>query len=122
MVVGNAKALAIVWTLKPMDTFLMLFPQEAPTSLNGVLEKILVLIFSNDQESELIIPHYINIFARILFQNPQFFILFIQQKAQTLQKPDLCSSFLDVWLTVTNRDLWHYFINKDCRRTIWESK
>lgn len=105
LVVANAKDQAIVWTLKPMETLLILFPQQAPNALAPVLQKIFVLIITSGEEADLIIPHYINIFARILFQNPHFFESFISTLAQLEQKSDLLITFLEIWLQKVKKSM-----------------
>lgn len=67
--------LGTTFALRPLETLLTLFPQEAPPVLDTVLQKLLSLILS-DQETDVAVTEYLTIFARIALQNLNFFVSF----------------------------------------------
>jgi len=91
--IGNVKDQAAAWLCKPIEIFIQLFPQESPQYLEPVLQKILAEIFNLSESTPWVVVHYINLFARILLQNPDFFFKFFQRIGiQSL------INFLDVWI------------------------
>ncbi len=47
--IGNVKDEAVMWTLKPVEIFIQLFPTEAPQYLNSLLGKIVLTIIFDSQ-------------------------------------------------------------------------
>jgi len=96
-IIGNLKELPTIWTLEPINIFFQLFPTEAFTYLQNLLQKILILLLTS-QESDLVKVHYISIFARCLLGNKEAFFSFFQNVSQTSNNPNLFFNFLDLWI------------------------
>eukprot|EP00027_Filamoeba_sp_ATCC50430_P004390 CAMPEP_0168548608 /NCGR_PEP_ID=MMETSP0413-20121227/4657_1 /TAXON_ID=136452 /ORGANISM="Filamoeba nolandi, Strain NC-AS-23-1" /LENGTH=782 /DNA_ID=CAMNT_0008578933 /DNA_START=822 /DNA_END=3170 /DNA_ORIENTATION=+ len=96
-VVGNVKDRVVLWTLKPMETFIRLFPQEGLQCMESLMQKILSRILTH-QDSDLEEAHYLMLFARILSVQPDLLLQFFDKLGQ----PQLLNQFLEVWLDKTD--------------------
>ncbi|PRP74811.1 importin-11-like [Planoprotostelium fungivorum] len=92
-IVGKYLDEAMMWTLRPMEILLQLFPQEGVQVLDPVIQQLLAGVLSG-KESDLLVSHYFVIFARVLLATPDlFFSFFIRLDASN----KLLNSFLDIW-------------------------
>jgi len=108
-VLGNVKTMGVICTLKPIEIFLQMFPQQAVRCLFDVVLKKLLVSTLIEKEDSFATVHCISIFARILLKDPTlFFSIFqhiasmetteISMIANDRSALGLLIQFLEVWL------------------------
>jgi len=108
-VLGNVKTMGVICTLKPIEIFLQMFPQQAVRCLFDVVLKKLLVSTLIEKEDSLATVHCISIFARILLKDPTLFFSIFQHIASmetteiSMITNDrsalgLLIQFLEVWL------------------------
>lgn len=98
----QAKPSVSVIAVSVVETVLTVWPNEGPVLLDSVLQKLLLLIVTNQETDSLIQAAFLSLFARVLLGNPQFFHSFMQRASasalNTTGQPNLLSPFTGFWL------------------------
>lgn len=107
IVVGNVKERGMLCTLPVIDLLIQCFPTDAPALLEGILQKLLVLVVSGRDEADLVKASAGAVLARVSVQNSAFFAQFTSQPSLSLalQQSGVAVSdqsalflFFDAWL------------------------
>ena len=98
---GNVKDLPTLWTLKPVELLVQLFPKEGAAPLQNILSKLVFEFLFDDQVHDQVAAHTLAIFCRLLLDNKEFFFGFFNQISQSplnKQRENLVYKFVDVLL------------------------
>ena len=89
----NLATPAVAVITKVMDTILRSFPAEGHTLLVVPLTKMAMAILADKDQSSVTLAAYLSIFARVLLNDPAFFMQFLGSGTQ-----DLRLAFIDKWI------------------------
>lgn len=86
--------------LKPIEELVMLFPNDVPQHFEMILQRLLSMIF-DAKENEILVTNYLNVFARLLLHNQNFFLSFFSRMSSSPNnhsKQNLLIPLLDIWV------------------------
>lgn len=107
VVVGNVKEKGMLYTLPVIDSLIQCFPVDAPPLLEGILQKLFVMVASGRDDADLVKASAGAVLARVFVQNNAFFAQFTSQPSLflALQQSGMVVSdqiplflFFDAWL------------------------
>jgi hypothetical protein len=107
IVVGNVKEKGMLCTLPVIDSLIQCFPMDAPALLEGILQKLLILVVSGHDDGDLVKASAGAVLARVFVQNNAFFASFasqpslslaLRQSGAAVSEQSALFIFFDAWL------------------------
>lgn len=84
------------YIVKPLETLLMLYPQESPPLLQGTFNKMLLQVLQS-AVSDRTITHFLAVFGRVLLHNQPFFLTWFRSLKSENPGENVMSLFLRKW-------------------------
>ncbi|KAH7441944.1 hypothetical protein KP509_03G063300 [Ceratopteris richardii] len=105
-VIGNVNEKGMMCSLPVVEMLIQCFPNDAPGLLQMVLQKLLKIVITGDEEADIVRASAGAILARVLVQNPSFFEQWISQpslislfgKVIPPEKQNILFAYFDAWM------------------------